>query len=110
MSSHPVNSKHDFLFCGFEKIRSINLLDKVYYLCNIKSLQLRLRIEGNRIDFYVLIHSMKDATLGCILFWKFQGIKELIQAHLDIILKGLKIEKLANLYSNWSGAHWSKFT
>lgn len=63
MSSHPVNSKHDFLFCGFEKIRSINLLDKVYYLCNIKSLQLRLRIEGNRIDFYVLIHSMKDATL-----------------------------------------------
>ena len=66
MSSHPVNSKHDFLFCGFEKIRSINLLDKskvYFYLWNIKSLQLRLRIEGNRFDFYVLIHSMKDATL-----------------------------------------------
>ena len=65
MSSHPVNSKHDFLFCGFEKIRSINLLDKskvYFYLWNIKSLQLRLRIEGNRFDFYV-IHSMKDATL-----------------------------------------------
>ena len=40
----------------------------------------------------------KCEILGCILFCKFQGLKELIQAHLDIILKGLKIEKLANLY------------
>ena len=39
-----------------------------------------------------------NILVGCPLFYKFQGIKELIWAHLDIVPKGLKIEKLTNLH------------